>query len=104
MVAATVLLVVLITETLLEDGFTTYAKAPLGLRATPTGPLPTGTEAMTALLAGLMTETALALTFVTEADAPFGPIARPQGPFPTPMVAVKPRPGRVVSHRGSGVA
>ena len=61
MVAVTVLVAVLMTETLLLAAFATYALLPSGTKSTPRGPVPTVMVAVTVLVAVLMTETLLLL-------------------------------------------
>ena len=57
MVATTVLVAVLMTETVSEAKLVTYARAPLGVSATFAGEKPTVIDVVTTLVAVLMTET-----------------------------------------------
>jgi len=57
MVAVTVLVAVLMTETVLAASFVTYAVAPFGEMATPRGAAPTVIAVVTKLVLVLMTET-----------------------------------------------
>ena len=65
MVATTVFVAVLITETLAVPLFTAYAKTPFGSIANPSGVSPTGTVATTVLVAVAITETVLVVAFAT---------------------------------------
>ena len=56
-VATTVSVDVLITETLFDLGVVTYAKAPFGVTATPQAGLPVATVATTVFVVVLITET-----------------------------------------------
>ena len=64
-VAMTVLVAVLITETLLLPRFGIYTLAPLGVTATPIGKVPTVTVAITVFVAVLIAETVLPFWFAT---------------------------------------
>ena len=59
MVAVTVLVAVVMTETVLEPKLAAYAEAPFGVISTSLGDGPTGTVATTVLLAVPITTTAL---------------------------------------------
>ena len=64
-VAITVLVVVLMTDTVLLPLFTMYTSVPSGVIAVPTGPVPTGMVATTVLVVVLITDTELLFSFVT---------------------------------------
>src|SRR2546427_347158 len=76
------------TEILLEKKFVTYARAPSGVKATPTGRIPTATVAITVLVAVLITETLFVPSLATYARVPSGVRATPKGLVPTGTVAM----------------
>src|SRR3989442_1736215 len=76
------------TEILLEKKFVTYARAPSGVKATPTGRIPTATVAITVLVAVLITETLFVPSLATYARDPSGVKATPPGRTPTGTVAI----------------
>jgi hypothetical protein len=82
-VAVTLFVAVLITDTVFEFKFATYANAPFGVMATPTGKPPTGIVATTLLLVVEITETELEPNIhpelVTYAKAPLGVMATARG-------------------------
>jgi len=63
--AATVLVVVLITETVFELAFATKTSLPSVLTATPCGPEPTDIVDTTVLVAAFITDTVFEILFET---------------------------------------
>src|SRR5581483_7832679 len=84
MVVVTVLVAVLITDTVLAVKFATYTRVPSGVTAMPSGFAPTGTVATIVLVAVLITETLLLALplFATYTRVPSGLTATPRGPAP----------------------
>jgi len=71
-VFVTVLVAVLITETLFEPAFTTYTWLPSGLTDIPPRPVPAAMVAITVLVVVLITETLFELLFATYIRLPSG--------------------------------
>src|SRR5207245_155989 len=66
----------------------TYARAPSGVKATPTGRIPTATVAITVLVAVLITETLFVPSLATYARVPSGVTATKAGLAPAPIGTV----------------
>src|SRR6516165_11379398 len=86
-VSTTTLFEVSMTETLLFVRLVTYARAPSGFTAMPSGEVPTSTVATTVLFEASTTETVLAPLFATYTRVPSGLTATPKGDDPTFTVA-----------------
>jgi len=85
-VAATVLVVVLITETVFENLSVIYAKLPSAFIEAPDGSTPCAIVATSALLAVLITETVALPSFATYSRVPSGLTVTPFGNEPAGML------------------
>jgi energy-converting hydrogenase Eha subunit E len=89
MVATTVCVVVLMTKTVSEDSFTTYANCPFGVMATKCGPAPTVTVATVVGVSPVVTTDTVPLPlFATYNNVLSGVTAIPVGVVPTVKVVV----------------